>query len=188
MNFGDILDEWEKETAKPYGKKRLARDERAETDRRGTETDKGGTGGEGDAGPEIRRRAPKEQPRANAMDVWLRRYGTSDKDAAFESSPEALSPAERRRRLRALRPEASIDLHGLTRDEAWYRLEAFFADCSRRGLKKVLIIHGKGNHSEADPVLAPTVRLFLERNPHAGQSGPSDHANGGTGSTWVILK
>jgi len=26
VNFGDILDEWERETAKPYGKKRIKED------------------------------------------------------------------------------------------------------------------------------------------------------------------
>ena len=79
-------------------------------------------------------------------------------------------------------------LHGLAREDAWLRLESFFADACRRRLEKVLIIHGKGTHSAEDPVLGPMVKLFLERNRHAGESGHSGRELGGTGSTWVILK
>ncbi len=171
MDFGDLLDEWEKTTAKPYGKKRIAEDERA-----------------GAKNPETRKEPPREPVRANPMDVWMRRNGIEDKDAALDGNGENESPAARRRRLHSLKPEATIDLHGLTRDEAWVRLESFFADCVRRRLAKVLIIHGKGTHSEDDPVLKGVVRLFLERNSHAGESGHSAHAEGGTGSTWVLLK
>lgn len=169
MDFGDILNEWDKSTAKPYGKKRIAEDDRAASVR-----------------PEPVK--PKELPRAHPMDVWIRRNGIVDKDALREGEGGTETSAERRRRLHALKPEATIDLHGLTRDEAWPRLESFFADCVRRKLSKVLVIHGKGTHSEDDPVLKGMVRLFLERHPHAGESGHPPHGEGGTGSTWVILK
>lgn len=194
MNFGDILDEWDKETAKPYGKKKLTEDDRKERTSSDKTADDGSTCGDsassGDAGASAPRRKPASvsEQRANPMDVWLRRYGTVNKDAILDESPETVSPAERRRRLHAMKPEAVIDLHGLTRDDAWSRLELFFADSVRRGFKKVLIIHGKGTHSPEDPVLRRMVRLFLEQNPHAGESGSSEKDSGGSGSTWVILK
>lgn len=178
MDFGDILNDWERSTAKPYGKKRM--DQEARQDR----PDRAGPAPSGSTPATPKR----EEPRANPIDVWLRRNGVQDKDTVLGEGGEPESPAARRKRLHALRPEASIDLHGLTRDDAWARLEAFFADCRRRGLSKVLIIHGKGTHSENDPVLKGVVRLFLERNPHAGESGHSTHGEGGSGSTWVILK
>ena len=87
-----------------------------------------------------------------------------------------------------MRCEAVIDLHGCTRDEAWSRLESFFADCRRRGLQKVLIIHGKGTHSDGGSVLLQVVKQFLEQNRHAGESGLSRKEDGGSGSTWVLLK
>lgn len=192
MNFGDILDEWDRETAKAYGKKKIARDERREiASARESAPDSLNVPVSGQ-GP-LPVDSPKKRPdsgevRANPMDVWLRRYGTCDKDTEMASSPEAVSPAERRRRLRAMKPEAVLDLHGLTRDDAWRRLESFFADCRRRGMRKVLVIHGKGNHSGGDPVLRQTVLLFIEQNPHAGESGSADKDSGGSGSTWVILK
>jgi DNA-nicking Smr family endonuclease len=192
MNFGDILNEWDKETAKAYGKKKLVRDERREiASARESDPDSltgSASGSQVDSGATRQKRPESGGARANPMDVWLRRYGTCDKDTEMASSPEAVSPAERRRRLRVMKPEATLDLHGLTRDDAWYRLEAFFADCRRRGMQKVLIIHGKGNHSGGDPVLRQTVLRFIEQNPHAGESGSADKESGGSGSTWVILK
>ncbi|HHU36254.1 MAG TPA: Smr/MutS family protein [Treponema sp.] len=162
MDFGNILDEWEKETAKPRGKSKN--------------------------NPEMQSSAEDTQPlpQAHPLDVWMRRYGVTDKDAESEENEEA--PHERRRRLRSIKSEAEIDLHGLTQDDAWIRLESFFADCVRSNLQKVLIIHGKGTHSPEDPVLRKMVQHFLEKHPHAGESGFSTKTEGGTGSTWVILK
>jgi len=167
MDFGDILNQWDESTAKPYGKKRIREDDVAEASK---------------PAPSV------EAPRANPIDIWLRRNGIEDKDSRLDGTGEIESPAARRHRLHALKPEATIDLHGLTRDEAWARLESFFGDCLRRKLSKVLIIHGKGSHSEEDPVLKRMVRLFLEQNSHAGESGHPGHTEGGSGSTWVLLK
>lgn len=170
MDFGDILDEWDKDTQKAYGKKRIKADEKNRSV------------------SEQSAEFPKKEAlkKAHPVDIWLRRYGTHDKDSAEDDKNG--SPAEQRRIKRGIKPEAVIDLHGLTREDAWNRLEAFFADCYRRGLRKVLIIHGKGTHSDNGSVLLHVVRQFIERNPHAGESGFSDRADGGSGSTWVLLK
>jgi len=130
----------------------------------------------------------KTLPKVNPMDVWLRRYGTQDKDTVTDNEEASVTPAEKRRRLRAKNCEAVIDLHGLTRDEAWTRLDSFFSDCRKKGLEKILIIHGKGTHSVENPVLRQMVSSFLEQNSHAGESGVSSKDDGGSGSTWVILK
>ena len=86
--------------------------------------------------------------------------------------------------------EAFLDLHGLHQDEAEVRLTNFITDCKNRGLKKVMIIHGKGIHTTGtDPVLGKLVRSFIERDKRCGTSGhPKNKAEGGTGATWVILK
>ena len=58
-----------------------------------------------------------------------------------------------------MKPEAYLDLHGLHQDEARERLDGFITDCKRRGLRKVMIIHGKGIHTHGtDPVLGELVR------------------------------
>ena len=107
------------------------------------------------------------------------------------SSPlnEVYDKGERRFRLLRKNPEASIDLHGFTHSEAWAALEAFFENSRRKGFEKILVIHGKGNHrTEKEGVLKELTRRFIESCSFAGESGHSSAREGGTGSTWVILK
>jgi DNA-nicking Smr family endonuclease len=124
------------------------------------------------------------------LDQWDKHSGpVYDKDAELMVRSEP--SASRRRRLLRKSPDASIDLHGLTRDEAWNALDSFFNDANSKGLEKLLIIHGKGNHTvseDQNAVLKKTVRDFIERCPFAGENGNSNGSSGGTGSTWVLLK
>ena len=126
---------------------------------------------------------------ANPMEIWLRKYGTIDKDKLAEEHQERTKQQDREYVLN-LKPEAYLDLHGLHQDEARIKLDTFVSDCKRRGLRKVQIIHGKGIHTHGtDPVLGELVRRFIETDPRCGSSGhPKNKADGGTGATWVILK
>ena len=167
MNFEEILNQWEQQTQRPYGKKRLRRDAK---------------------NPTAAAHTAENTKRMNPMDYWLNRHGVYDKDAEnIESVPRSNVIAEKQR-LRALRPQAEIDLHGMTAEEAYTALMTFFDDAIRRGYKKILIIHGKGNHSQNGPVLTSMVQKFLETHEHAGETGHPKGRDGGSGSTWVILK
>ncbi len=171
MNFGDILDQWEesKKTKRIY-------DNRSSKKANADHVEK--------------HNPPPELKKIDPMTLWLRRYGVEDKDAAADAieEEEKINAAEKRKRLLHKRPDATIDLHGLTRDEAWNSLDAFFKDARRRGFEKVLIIHGKGNHSSGEAVLKRTVREFIERCPFAGESGQSSISQGASGASWVLLK
>jgi DNA-nicking Smr family endonuclease len=132
---------------------------------------------------------------AKILDQWERltpapaMYG-KDQELEHESS------SERRRRLLKKRPDGTIDLHGLSREEAWEALVHFFDNAKAHKLEKLLVIHGKGNHtgtttgfgSGSQGVLKNTVRDFIEHCPFAGESGYSNASLGGAGSTWVLLK
>lgn len=129
-------------------------------------------------------------PRVNPMDLWLRRYGVMDKDSLAKEVEER-ERNQNREYLKKMPVGAKIDLHGLTRDEAWERLDTFIGDCCRRGIRKVLIVHGKGHHSKerADvSVLSSMVRTFVELDRRLGASGHPDKKLGGNGATWVIIK
>ena len=183
MDFGDILAQWSEQQRHPAQKKQPQvphKKANAPTPEEKAAMKQGYT-------PELIMRQEAER-RINPMELWLRRYGTTDKDAIAEEYAER-TRMESREYLRTMQPEARIDLHGMTRDEAWERLEQFTADCKRRGLRKILIVHGKGNHSHgSDPVLGPMVRTFIERNKDLGTSGHPSGNQGGTGATWVIIK
>ncbi|HOE07635.1 MAG TPA: Smr/MutS family protein [Treponemataceae bacterium] len=123
----------------------------------------------------------------NPLNVWLQRYGVVDKDKQLEDKlqQEIISNSDA---VKQMICEASIDLHGLTREEADIRLNAFITECVRRGLKKVLIIHGKGNHSNEGPVLSHAVRSFIESDKRLGRFGFADKTLGGKGATWVLIR
>lgn len=133
--------------------------------------------------------AQENSKQINPMEMWLRRYGTIDKDKIAEETEERSKIADRNYLL-SMKPEARIDLHGLRKEEAEERLNLFIGDCKRRGLKKVLIIHGKGIHTTGtDPVLGEMVRRFIEHDSRLGTSGhPKTKAEGGSGATWVLIK
>lgn len=194
MDFGDILNQWgtiqknEKQAARekskvPQVSHKMAN---APTAEEKAARKRAKLAAEGRIYEEQMKEDSKKQ--INPMELWLRRYGVTDKDKAADEYEER-ARMENREYLRTMRPEARIDLHGLTRDEAWARLTSFVNDCIRRGLKKILIIHGKGNHSHgSDPVLGQMVKTFIEQNKNLGSSGHPDRSMGGSGATWVIIK
>ena len=130
----------------------------------------------------------RENNKDSMLDEWLgddvlwTQYG--DKDAADDEE----NPADARSRLKRMAPEAEIDLHGMVTDEALDALGKFLREASFRGLRKVLVIHGKGNHSKKEAVLPDIVKGFLQESKYAGEIGIPDRYAGGKGATWVIIK
>lgn len=187
MDFGDILARWgelQREGARKEEERQKSRQVSCKLANARTKEERAAS---------VRLTAEEQMKRdsqktVNPMELWIRRYGVTDKDSEAEAFLER-AKMESREYLRAMPPEARIDLHGLTRDDAWSRLESFVADCVSRGLRKILIVHGKGNHSRgSDPVLGRLVRTFIERHERLGSSGHPGHNQGGTGATWVIIK
>ncbi len=184
MNFGDILNQWASQEKKANSQKKQQQVSHKKAN--APTAEEKAAMKQGYTPEQIMQQ--DAQRTINPMELWLRRYGTIDKDA-IAAAYEEQHRMESREYLRTMPPEARIDLHGMTRDEAWSRLEQFTTDCKRRGLKKILIVHGKGNHSHgSDPVLGPLVRTFIERCKDLGSSGHPDARGGGSGATWVIIK
>lgn len=132
------------------------------------------------------------------LDEWDRRNGPAGGDAGTgrdryaggdsESENEKTAAANRRRRLLRKVPDAELDLHGFSRQNAWTALENFFRAAKEQGLEKLQIIHGKGNHEGSGGALKDMTREFIEECPFAGESGYSFGNSGGSGATWVLLK
>lgn len=200
MDFGDILNQWDNLCAQEEQKRRQGSNKprpRLPNAPRLYQQEELGPREVGSGGT---RSAPKHASaedascedlrRVNPMELWLRRYGVVDKDSLARETEER-ERSQNREYLKKLPVGAKIDLHGLTRDEAWERLDTFIGDCIRRGIQKVLIVHGKGHHSKEQSdvsVLSAMVRTFVELDRRLGASGHPDKKLGGSGATWVIIK
>jgi DNA-nicking Smr family endonuclease len=171
VDFGDILDQWERGQGVSRGPPRNREKENKKPERE-------------DKKPERQEKKPESPNLSGLLSRWLETHEVYDKDA--EDPPSRNRGFDERRRLLARRPDAVIDLHGLTRDQAWTALENFFETGRRQGFSKLAVIHGKGNHSQGEAVLKRAVRDFIERCPFAGESGQGP--DGGSGVTWVLLK
>lgn len=89
-----------------------------------------------------------------------------------------------------LHVEDTLDLHGHTTDQGVAALRPFVTEAARLGRRCVLIIHGKGSHSEVGAVLREAV-LHQLLGPLSGlvhafaSAAPRD---GGEGATYVMLR
>ena len=95
----------------------------------------------------------------------------------------------------------SLDLHGFTLDEANKKVESFLIDCFEKKVSKVIIITGKGLHSQNDKdpytskkfgILKNSVPEFIKKN-HSLMTKirsitKAEITDGGSGAFYVFLK
>lgn len=124
----------------------------------------------------------------------LARLATPVDDIEIEEDHAYLRPGLPREVIRKLRRshwvvQDEIDLHGLTGDEAALRTAAFLADCARRGLRCLRIVHGKGLRSRnREPVLKGRIRKLLARRAEVLAYAEPRAFDGGSGAVIVLLE
>ncbi|MBT3318115.1 Smr/MutS family protein [bacterium] len=79
-----------------------------------------------------------------------------------------------------------IDLHGEFRNDALVKLTREIAVFRKQGIREVEIIHGRGMHSENEPVLKTMTQEWIKDNPDKIASHRPVPKN--EGSTIVVLK
>ncbi|MDR3200619.1 MAG: Smr/MutS family protein [Spirochaetales bacterium] len=119
----------------------------------------------------------------NPMEKWLQAFPPPSASEREDSGKKNESESGKSERF-----PAQLDLHGMTREEASSRLLDFIGNSVRAGLRKVLVIHGRGLGSQGAAVLPALVREELEKNPHVIDFGPAAPAQGGAGAMRVFLK
>ena len=88
-----------------------------------------------------------------------------------------------------LKPEAELDLHGLTVEEACTKLRFFLQDALYQGCRTVLLITGKGLHSSDGPVLRIAMESLLESQGELVlEWGLAPQRYGGSGALIVFLR
>ena len=95
----------------------------------------------------------------------------------------------------------SLDLHGYTLDEANKKVESFINDCFDQKVSKVIIVTGKGLHSQNDKdpyisqkygILKNSIPDFIKNNlslmTKIKSITDAEVSDGGSGALYVFLK
>lgn len=128
-----------------------------------------------------------------ALDESLR--GPDILDLQLEGGDEAAwrRPGLPRNVLRDLRRgrwvvQATLDLHGMTRDEARLAVNQFLIECRSRDARCLRIVHGKGLRSPGrEPVLKQLVLGWLTQRREVLAFCQARAAQGGAGAAIVLL-
>lgn len=132
-----------------------------------------------------RRRRNNSRSDQSAMEAFL---AANPPRPESEYEAEATDDGAPRLSPKRLPIEDRLDLHGLTREEAERRTDAFIRQAAKRGRRKVLVIYGKGLHSREGGVLRSAVHRLLQDHPLTGSMGTPGRREGGSGAVWVVVR
>lgn len=123
------------------------------------------------------------------LDEWENRGGRKDQEPFDkDEAAAAKTPPPPRSVMEKTPVEDSLDLHGMRQDEAVAALRYYLRESRLDGRRKVLVIHGKGFHSENKKgVLGDAVRQVLVKDRNVAAWGEADRKDGGRGAAWVWL-
>ena len=109
---------------------------------------------------------------------------------ACESHFDSGLQVKLRRKIRqgAIRPEASLDLHGYRQSEALSELEDFMSQAMHSSYRMILIIHGQGYRSQSEAVLKPMVQRWLSEQAQVLAWCPANPRDGAGGASYVYLR
>jgi DNA-nicking Smr family endonuclease len=108
------------------------------------------------------------------------------RDSYFHSGLQV--KLQRKIRQGAIRPQATLDLHGYRQHEALAQLEEFIADALQRRYRMLLIIHGQGYRSTSEAVLKPLLQSWLAQQPQVLAWCPAQLRDGAGGASYVYLR
>jgi len=124
------------------------------------------------------------------LDLWENRGNRKD-NQPFDKDAATVEPAAlpSRSEMERTRPDDELDLHGLLQEEALAAVRFFLRESRLEGYRKVLVIHGKGLHSEnRKGVLKDAVQQILMKDRNVAAWGEAGRKEGGRGASWVWLK
>jgi len=137
---------------------------------------------------------PRRKPVLHRTDPAPAIPDTLSDFAAEEAPDEYLSNGLSRMTLRKLRRgswpvQDSLDLHGCHSEAARKLLQEFLHEAMQRGLRCVLVIHGKGKNSQSgEAVLRRLTRHWLIQHQTALAYCDALPKDGGSGAVLVLLK
>lgn len=145
---------------------------------------------------------PPSPPKASRLAIEPTGYaGAADTGHAFRAPEKTAEPwvlrangvsPERLRQLSSgrMKVDAELDLHGMTREEAYTALSDRLLGVTGNGGRVLCVVHGRGLHSRGGKaVLKEAVYQWLANGPYAGMVLAAVPAPGtGGGSCLVLLR
>lgn len=152
--------------------------------------------------PAQREAVRPEKPPSSPRVPQVPRLRTPPAVASPAASDAELNPGLDRRTAERLRRgkmpvEATLDLHGYSRVQAYEALSRFILDSYASGLRCVLVITGKGGGPLRDPlsagggILRASVPEWLAESSLRGiilKTAPARPQHGGDGALYVLLR
>ena len=136
-----------------------------------------------------RRPRPRSGPKSERSRIRFVANGEDDRAGHYAS---AVGPEPLRKLLRGeIDVERSLDLHGLTEENARHAVERGIAEALAAGVRGVRVVHGRGLHSKGAPVLREALRGWLEQPdvaPFVAGFASAPEGAGGAGATLVCLR
>jgi len=108
-------------------------------------------------------------------------------DALSFSRPGIQYKILRKIRMGQYNIEAILDLHRQTTEEAKTSLKHFFVKCKQKGVRHVLIIHGKGRIN-TKPILKNKLNHWLREMDEILAFCSATPKDGGRGALYVLLR
>jgi DNA-nicking Smr family endonuclease len=140
--------------------------------------------------PQHRPRLPLLRPAAPVQAIPDTLSDHSAEEAPAEYLRNGLSRMTLRKLRRGVWPvQDSLDLHGSNSDAARKLLQEFLHEATQRGMRCVLVIHGKGMNSRGgEGVLRKLTRHWLTQLPQVLGYCDAAPNQGGSGAVLVLLK
>ncbi len=138
------------------------------------------------AGPKTLRRRKGGAPAEGAL-FAIQRIGEQVEGKASGADDALL----RKLRNGEFPADVRIDLHGLIAPAARRALHEALARLSAQGKRCALVVHGRGRHSESEPVLKDALLEWLAEPPVGAKVLAFTSArgrDGGVGATYVLLR
>jgi len=147
--------------------------------------------------PEAAPVPPAKEPRLPDFRIGEKARPTATRDA--ETAPIRMDAKAFGKMVRGkLLPEARIDLHGMTLNEAHPELIRFILNAQSQGLRLVLVITGKGKPGQGDGPIPQHRGVLRQQVPHWLRQAPLGPAilqvteahlrHGGGGALYVYLR
>ena len=133
------------------------------------------------------RAAPRKRPPPGRQESSVKSLPALSPGASADVDARTLDRLKRGQ----LRPEARLDLHGMTQDKAHGALNRFMAQAQSAGTRCVIVITGKGRVSEGGGVLRNQVPNWLNApaiRPRILAFAPAQPRDGGSGALYVLLR